>query len=551
MKLSNYRLLAALLCLGLSSTNALAQKADLPASMIELKVNDNLTREVKYRKNIDDLTPAELAAYEHAVKMMKRKSEQNVFDRTGFLWQAWVHDCASIDVFDQRTASLSTEKMTRLLGNPNLDSCNVRNFLNVPNGTKTHQEYPGECEHRKNTFLQWHRAELYYYELALQAADPEGIFGPSTKNVTLPYWNFTKKPSGVRYPKAFENINSPLYDTTRSREQLTRSLPQTSPYLMAYQIFYLDWNAFGGNEYGLSTGGKLETQIHNKMHYGYVNGNMGQNTTAGLDPIFYVFHNFLDYSLEKWIQEHGTEQMNGSNRNTYLRGEQDDGLLKPIDFNTGSGGEKRSDSGSYTENMGAAGIYFNTIKLGYGFQSQTGDEFLRRDEIQALIDGHAQAGYVFGDNQISLFSALLSHSESEAVANPQVKRTGKYIIPSAIVSNPNKVNVKFSRIDHTKDYSFQADVYLYPADVEEAITDKDFRDRYLISSTAYWALVGHHAHGDIVISEDVTGIINSLIGKKQGQEWKVTAAISGTKTAPIIDKDFSAPEILIYSNVSK
>ncbi|MBC3936625.1 tyrosinase family protein [Undibacterium sp. CY7W] len=543
MKHSLCRLLGAVLCLGMSGQLALAQKADLPAQKTIVPFTENTNQQVRYRKNIDDLSPAELAAYEHAVKMMKRKSEQNVFDRTGFLWQAWVHNCGALDVFDQRTASLSEVKLTKLLANPKLDSCNVRNFLNVPNNTRMHTEHPGECEHQKNTFLHWHRAELYFYELSLQAADPEGLFGPSTRNVTLPYWNFTKKPSGVRYPKAFENTESPLFDFTRTTDPLVQNLPQTSPYLMAYQIFYLDWSGFGGGQLGTTIGGKLETQIHNKMHSGYVNGNMGNNTTAGLDPIFYVFHNFLDYSLDKWIQEHGTEQMSSSSLSTYLRGEQDDSLRKPPGFNTGSGAEKRTDSGAYTENMGPAGIYLNTIKLGYGFQSQNGDEFIRRDEIQALIDGHAQAGYVFGDNQISLFSALLNHSTSEAIANPQIKRTGKYTIPGTTITGSSFANLIFSRIDHSKDYSFQADVYLYPGDVAEAIADKNFRDRYLITSTAYWALHGHHAHDNVEFKEQITGIINSLVSQKQGQEWRVTVAISAAPGAPVEQSDFSVPTI--------
>lgn len=551
MKHSLCRLLGAFICLGFSGQLAFAQKADLPAQKTIVPFTENTNQQVRYRKNIDDLSPAELAAYEHAVKMMKRKSEQNVFDRTGFLWQAWVHNCAATDVFDQRTAPLSAEKLSKLLGNPTLDSCNVRNFLNVPNTTRMHTEHPGECEHRKNTFLQWHRAELYFYELALQAADPEGLFGPSTMNVTLPYWNFTKKPSGVRYPKAFENSNSPLYDSTRTRDPLLQSLPQTSPYLMAYQIYYLDWNAFGGGELGQSLGGKLETQIHNKMHLGYVNGNMGDNTSAGLDPIFYVFHNFLDYSLDKWMQEHGTQQLSESNRSTYLRGEQDDSLRKPPGFNTGSGAEKRTDSGAYTENMGPAGIYLNTKDLGYSFQSQNADEFIRRDEIQALINGHAQAGYVFGDNQISLFSALLSHSTSEAAAYPQLTRTGTYTIPDTIITSPNLASVTFSRSDQARDYSFQADVYLYPGDVEVAIANKEFRDRYLIASTAYWALNGHHMHGGVQFDEEVTGIINSLVSKKHGQEWKLTVAISGNSTAPIEEKDFSVPKIMLSLKSAK
>ena len=233
--------------------------------------------------------------------MLKKKSVKNIYDRTGFLWQAWVHNCTSVDVFDSREASLSDSEadLTKLLANPGyvgngssppkLDSCNIRNFLKVPGSAKTHTEYPGECEHQKNTFLLWHRAQLYFYEQALQAADPEGTYGPSTKNVALPYWNFTKKPSGKRYPQVFEDPDSPLFDATRTAEPLPSSLPTVSPYLLAYVLYYLDWPAFGGDEYGTGGGGALETRMHNRMHFGYINGHMIDNTQRPWIPCSTLF----------------------------------------------------------------------------------------------------------------------------------------------------------------------------------------------------------------------------------------------------------------------
>ena len=48
------------------------------------------------RKNIDLLSADELAAYEHAIQILKDRSAANPFDRTGYLWQAWVHNCPFI-----------------------------------------------------------------------------------------------------------------------------------------------------------------------------------------------------------------------------------------------------------------------------------------------------------------------------------------------------------------------------------------------------------------------------------------------------------------------
>jgi len=52
--------------------------------------------QVPQRKNIDLLTAPELAAYEHAIQILKDRSAANPYDRTGYLWQAWVHNCPFI-----------------------------------------------------------------------------------------------------------------------------------------------------------------------------------------------------------------------------------------------------------------------------------------------------------------------------------------------------------------------------------------------------------------------------------------------------------------------
>jgi len=554
MKIRSHPLLASLLLAGLAglTTSAVhAQSAQAtqpvpapvctPAGKVE-------ARAVKYRKNIDDLTRGELAAYEHAVRMMKVKSQNNVFDRTGFLWQAWVHNCTRIDVLNGRYAPLSEASFVKLLGNPKVDSCNVNKFLDMSDAPPTHPEYPGECEHQKNTFLQWHRAQLYYYEKALQDADPEGVYGPSTKNVALPYWNFTRRPSGVRYPSVYENPASPLFDTTRTRNGLPSSLATASGYLVAYQLYFLDWDAFGGDASGKNGGGALETKIHNRMHATYIGGNMADNTTAALDPLFYAFHNFLDYVLEAWLAEHGPENLSGTSRALYMRAEQDDRLPKPTGWTAGQGTAMRTDSGSYAPNMGTADLYFDTITQGYGYQPVFGGEFIRRQEIQDLIDAHQKAGFVFGDQQ-SLFSALLNKGNADTTDTPQVKVTVDYRIPANLVQRPQKARMCFKRTQHNDLYSFQADVYLYPANVAEKIADKDFRNRYLVTNTAHWAV--SHANGThpslLVIGDDVSAIINSLVPAHRGEGWKITLALSDSdiKPAKILASDFTAPWVLI------
>lgn len=504
-------------------------------------------RPVHYRKNIDDLTPAELAAFKHAVAELKRKSERNIYDRSGFLWQAWVHNCTTVQAPADRQTALPPGTLQQVLADSSMNSCDVRSFAERRGGGY-HDEYPGECEHQKNTFLQWHRAQLYYYEQALRAADPNGERGPSTRDVALPYWNFTRQPSGVRYPKAFEDEGSPLFDRTRNTERLPSAMATASPYLLAYQIYYMDWAEFGGDQYGSNGGGALETRIHNHMHAFYIGGNMSDNVTAGMDPLFYAFHNFLDYSFEKWLQEHGDAGITGTGRSNRMRAEQDLSLPKPLGW-TAAATPPRDDS--YTPNMGRADLYFDTIKQGYGYQPRYGGEFVYRDVLQTLIDQHQGAGFVFGDNAKSLFAALLSDQAADGtVGKPHVVISRPYTVPRKPVAIPAKRYLKVTRAHLARDYSFQLDVYLHPASVKADLNDQRFRDRYLVTTTSHWALSGHPSHDSTCIAVDVTGIVNSLTPqpgrRKVHPKWQLTAAATtNDKGATTIQTDdFSAPQIV-------
>lgn len=505
-------------------------------------------RPIHYRKNIDDLTPAELDAFKHAVAELKLKSERNIYDRSGFLWQAWVHNCTSVRAPADRQTALPAGTLQQVLADPTMNSCDVRSFAKLGSGAY-HDEYPGECEHQKNTFLQWHRAQLYYYEQALRAADPNGERGPATRDVALPYWNFTRKPSGVRYPQAFEDQNSPLFDSTRFTARLDSAMATASPYLLAYQIYYMDWPEFGGDEDGSNGGGALETRIHNHMHAFYIGGNMADNVTAGMDPLFYVFHNFLDYSFEKWLEEHGDAGITGSGRSNRMRAEQDAGLPKPLGW-TPPVTAPRDDS--YTPNMGRADLYFDTIKQGYRYQPPYGGEFVYRDVLQTLIDRHQGAGFVFGNNAKSLFAALLSDEAADGtIGKPHLVVNAPYTIPRQPLRKPNKLYLKVLRAHAAQDYSFQLDVYLHPASVKPKLNDQRFRDRYLVTTTSHWALSNHPQHHGSCIAVEVTGIVNSLVPqRRKSARWQLTAAATASRNGAIATDqgtiqpgDFSPPKI--------
>ncbi|MFZ6640159.1 tyrosinase family protein [Undibacterium sp. TC4M20W] len=548
MNISKYRLLAGLLLASCFSINACAQIA--------------APREVKYRKNIDELSAEELAAFEHAVKMMKVKSAKNIYDRTGFLWQAWVHNCTSVAVNDKRQYALASGDNKQLyevingqlnMGNDINDTManpfNTCSFeTQVKGAGNVIYENPGMCEHRKDTFFQWHRAEFYFYEKALQDADPEGLSGPSTKNVTVPYWNFTKPPTGSRYPKAFEDAASPLWFKHRLQNPAGSkpAMPSyTSPYLMGYLIYKQDWQSFGGYPLGgAGNSGSFESQIHDTMHDEYVHGYLRNPATAGLDPLFYSFHAFIDYALEKWIEEHGSETITGGN--WFMRGEQDARLQLPVGFEEGIG-KKREPFSNYSKNMGRAELYYDTKKQGFAYQSGAFGEFVPKSQIDAIVAKHNLPGATLGDNPQSLFSELMSYGAHGPVARPNAIVQGKVKIQSL---DGSKALIDIVRDAGSDDYSYQVDVYFHPQDVAADVGNKDFRMRYLVLSASYWALSGHHHHHDdagssvpLRLTQDISKDINNLrLGGKDGQEWTVTLGIS-SRDNPSGKFAFSAPVI--------
>ena len=501
---------------------------------------------LRIRKDWEELTPAEKAAFTHAIDVLKKKSRANIFDRTGFIWQAWVHNCTTVRVPSSRSISMTEDAFRKLLDNNTYDSCDPRNFVAMPDSPTPHMESPGECEHRKDIFLPWHRAELWFFEQALRAADPTGASGPSTKDVTLPYWNFTRKPSGKRYPKEFEDPSSPLYDKTRYADPLPSSMRTSSPYLLAYLIYFDDWARFGGDSRGGLGQGDLESKIHNRMHGDYIGGHMGDNTRAGMDPIFYLFHNFLDYSLEKWIQAHGIDKIPaGDVRTNYMRAQQDQSLGVPANYNDG-GGDPLQPWGSYLRNMGQSELYLDAAKVGYAFKDTDKDnqpQIIPKAEISALIEQHT--AFAFGGNAISLMSALLSNGLNGPSANPDIKLTGRFLVPKEKIPANSIATLQFTRADVMPDYTFCAEVYLYPEGTKENIQDLNFRNRWLVASTAHWGLAHDHTPS-IDLHDEVTGIVNSLVPAKSGTAWILTAAVSrcGGNKAPNAN-DFSAPFITV------
>lgn len=201
--------------------------------------------ELRLRKSVDELSPDELSALKHAFKILR--------DRSPDLVSSLAHQ------------------------------------VSLHNGDA------GPCEHGSELFLPWHRAHLYFFEKHLRESDP-----PRTKDVTLPYWDWTKKASGGRYPRAFEDDTSVLFHAIRRRSGGTLPTPTEIDDIVEND----DWLEFGGRSPGF---GELELKPHNYMHGTYISGSMGNPTSAAEDPIYWAFHCYLDLLWDRWQKKHNTD----------------------------------------------------------------------------------------------------------------------------------------------------------------------------------------------------------------------------------------------------
>ena len=234
----------------------------------------------RVRKNIDVLTPRELANYEHAISTLLDISRSDPQSIDGYTYFEQLHD-----------GDL------------------------------------GPCEHKNDTFMPWHRAHLFLFEEALRRSDP-----PRTATVTVPYWDWSALPSGKRYPKAFENRSSALFHEFRKDRAVCRtagasgcdSLPFPRSELESSVLGVTSWStsdskqshlSFGGHQggeqdcssqFGLGFGA-LEQPAHNTMHDGYIGGDMAQPLFAALDPIFFSFHCYLDLLWSQWQENFDTD----------------------------------------------------------------------------------------------------------------------------------------------------------------------------------------------------------------------------------------------------
>ena len=201
------------------------------------------------RRDINTLSDSELGDYIHAIDVLRRRSQANPDDETGFDFQAGLHN----DVFI------------------------------------------GPCEHGSDLFLPWHRAHLHYFEKLLQEADT-----PRTSNVTIPYWDWIHPQPTGKFPPAFDRqgLSEP------GRNLNPQPLPPDTREIVTTET---QWKRFGGFPQGDPEGnfGRLERGPHNFMHPKFIGGKMADPATAAEDPIYFSFHCFIDLLWAEWQRRNG------------------------------------------------------------------------------------------------------------------------------------------------------------------------------------------------------------------------------------------------------
>ncbi len=421
------------------------------------------------RKNIDSLTPAELADYEHAFAKLKEISDA---------------DPGSID--------------------------GLQYF------TDLHNTMLGPCEHANDTFLPWHRAHLFLFEEALRRSDP-----PRTSNVTLPYWDWSALPSGVRYPKAFEDEDSVLHHPFRNDDPVCRTtsaedctaLPFPRAYLEQHVLSKAAWSTpeadhssttFGGHAGGqmdcqgqFGEGfGALEQPAHNTTHDGFVGGTMADPGSAAEDPIFFSFHCYIDLLWAQWQEQFRTDT--------------------DLDCRL---------CGLFTDREHAEEHRFR---------------------VRDTLDPETQLGYVYeytpgevAPTPPATDEALFpTHPALDVVpsarAEPALVRTLDFTVPRPGVE---EAVLRLGDVHVTLPFSYGADVYITRPGEELRTTDRDFRQRSLADVCYFWR--AHHAHGDTThdITVDLGRALDALAAGHAGEHWQVSVALTASGTGSGHDHD--------------
>lgn len=161
---------------------------------------------------------------------------------------------------------------------------------------------PSYCTHGSDLFLPWHRAYLYFFELALRDRVP---------GVTVPWWDWSSAASrqrGLPRPYSVRRVNGatnalhsaaiPPEARQGGQPRRTSRNPSAPPMLPTPQEV----------QRALNLGDFLDFQsqledLHGRIHV-WVGGTMGSIAWAAYDPIFWAHHAMVDRLWRLWQARH-------------------------------------------------------------------------------------------------------------------------------------------------------------------------------------------------------------------------------------------------------
>ncbi|MGB8132295.1 MAG: tyrosinase family protein [Candidatus Angelobacter sp.] len=144
------------------------------------------------------------------------------------------------------------------------------------------------CEHGTPYFWSWHRMYLYWFERIIRKMSGDNSWA-------LPYWDYISA-SQRHLPTPFQDSSSELFHSARGPGWNTGAASYA-----AWQVDPTSGNSF--TDYFSGQSG-IEGNPHDNVHI-YMSGDMGDPSTAAVDPIFYVHHSNIDRLWNLWLAQGG------------------------------------------------------------------------------------------------------------------------------------------------------------------------------------------------------------------------------------------------------
>lgn len=296
------------------------------------------------------------------------------------------------------------------------------------------------CTHGDERFLTWHRAQLYLFEGALQRAT-------GNANFRLPYWNWGQPPTGKHYPIEFETDAALMARRDNNQPQKIRF---TNAEILQIVNDNPTFAMFGG-EAGVA--GALEHDRHNTMHTWVggqtVRGPMYRDTTAAIDPLFWLFHCYIDAVFDRWQRQWNYPTLGCPDC--------------PLQVLPG-----------WTPSRVA-----RTESLGY---------------VYDLTTCPAPAAPAVTAKALAVHEAAFDLTVPEQTAEAPL--LFDVAVPAAGFST---AELRVRGAELPSDFSYHATIYAYPSNVQPAFDDAAFRQRYRVDDFTVWALTNpggaHAGHG--------------------------------------------------------